>query len=86
MHVSGVDKCLNLIELIAHECFEQAVIKCIAQFFEHRELRWIESRFNTSRKKTVWDCWYLQMHNQPILYTHFICTFMLFTWFCDIYF
>ena len=41
------------VDWIARECFEQAVLKCFAQFFVHRGLRWIESSFNTSPQETV---------------------------------
>ena len=44
---------MERVDWVAHECFEQAVIECIAQFFEHRGLRWIESRLNTSLEEVV---------------------------------
>ena len=36
--------------------FEQVVIDSLPQFFEHRGLRWIESRFNASPKKNFLLC------------------------------
>ena len=44
---------MERVDWIAHECFEQAVLDCFAQFFVHGGLGWIESSFHTSPQETV---------------------------------